>query len=232
MRDWARARREVDLVRYYSQEARARTERALPAERVQKLGEFLDRLAREGRGTVLEVGCGPGRDGQRFRAADLAYAGVDLTPVSVGISRARGLCACVASALRLPFADGIFDAAWTMSTLMHLDHVDFNAALGEMVRVLAPGSPVAIGIWGAAQTHQHLLDDGTGFWPARFFSYRTDAVLLAALRDFGAVEEFETWPGGEPVHYQWAVLRTPDDLSATTSRAPSRGRCPSGPGRW
>jgi ubiquinone/menaquinone biosynthesis C-methylase UbiE len=180
----------------------------MPPERLAKRAAFLDRLARERRRTLLEVGTGPGRDGVRFAEAGLGYAGVDLAPASVVAAKEAGLRVCVASVLELPFPDHSFEAAWTMSTLMHVAGDDFRTALGEIVRVLRPGAPLGIGLWGGERVGEGCWDDGSGFGP-RFFSLRTDEVLRATLDEFATLEDFEVWPGDGGLHYQWAVLRTP-----------------------
>ena len=98
-----------------------------------------------------------------------------------------------------------------MSTLMHLTHAELESGLAEIVRVLTPGAPMALGIWGDERAHEGPWDDGTLYGPARFFSYRTDEHLLATLRRFGQMEQFLTWPSQSQatVHYQWVVVRTP-----------------------
>jgi ubiquinone/menaquinone biosynthesis C-methylase UbiE len=58
-----------------------------------------------------------------------------------------GVDAHVGSVLDLPFADGSFDAVWTMSTLLHVPDESIDRALTELVRVCWPGGPLAIGVW-------------------------------------------------------------------------------------
>jgi SAM-dependent methyltransferase len=204
----ARTQREHDLAVYYDSEVHERAGRELPAERVARRGEFAALLAAEGRRSVLEVGAGPGRDGSAFAAAGLAYTGVDLAPASVAVCRGIGLDVHVASVLDLPFPDAAFDAGWTMSTLLHVADVDLDAALAEIVRVLRPGAPLAVGLWGGGEIGEGPHgDDGHG--PARFFSFRGDERVRDALGRHGAVERWTTWPGSRSLHYQFALVRTP-----------------------
>jgi SAM-dependent methyltransferase len=203
----ARARREADLVAYYDNEVRDRARRELPVQRVERRSAFVELLEREGRRSVLELGAGPGRDGAAFTAAGVAYTGVDLAPASVAVCRSLGLDVHVASVLDLPFETGSFDAGWTMSTLLHVADDDLDAALSEIVRVLRPASPLAIGVWGDASAGEHLWEGGA-FGPPRFVSIRTDSGLREALGRHGTVEQWETWQGGSSLHYQWAVVRT------------------------
>ena len=209
MSDLERAQRESDLISYYTNEIQARGERELSASRVERRTAYLRQLEREGRRSVLEIGCGPGRDGQVLDAAGFAYTGVDLAPASVEACRSLGLEAQVASVLELPFEDASFDAGWTMSTLLHVADEDLHAALAEIVRVLRPGAPLAIGLWGDEVGGERVWRDGTDFGPGRFFSIRSDDALQKALGRHGMVEQWLTWEERGPMHYQWAVLRTP-----------------------
>jgi SAM-dependent methyltransferase len=204
-----RAGREADLVAYYTQEVQERLRRDLPARRVAQRAEYAAFLLREGRRSVLEVGAGPGRDAAGLTAAGLAYTGVDLTPESVAVCRAAGFDVHVASVLDLPFPEGSFDAGWTMSTLLHVAADDLDTALSEIVRVLRPGAPLAVGTWGGPATSEGIWGDTTRPGGSRFFSIRTDEQWRAALGRHGAVEQWATWAGDAALHYQWAVLRTP-----------------------
>lgn len=202
-----RADREQDLIAYYTGELQARVDRDLPEPRVARRTAYLDQLRRENLLTVLEIGCGPGRDGAAIAAAGFTYTGVDLSPASVEACRGLGLQAEVASVLELPFADATFDAGWTMSTLLHVADEDLDQALGEIVRVLRSGAPLAIGLWGDACGSEHVWEDGTGYGPGRFFSIRSDEGLRSVLQRYGAVEQWATWDDASVMHYQWAVLR-------------------------
>lgn len=206
--DW-RAQRESDLIAYYNNEVQARVGRDLPDERVTRRTAYLQRLERDGHRSVLEIGCGPGRDGQAIATAGFDYTGVDLASASVETCRSHGLKAEVASVLDLPFEDATFDAGWSMSTLLHVADEDLDQALAEIVRVLRPSAPLAIGLWGATESSEEVWQDDSGFGPGRFFSIHTDEALREILQRHGAVEEWLTWDGGGKMHYQWAILRTP-----------------------
>jgi SAM-dependent methyltransferase len=200
--------RERDLVTYYDHEVRERAGRELPADRVARRGAYIEQLQAEGRRSVLEVGTGPGRDGTAFERAALNYTGVDLAPASVAACRALGLDVQVASVLDLPFADGTFDAGWTMSTLLHVADADLDVALAEIVRVLRPAAPLAVGLHGGRDLDEGPHGEPT-HGPARFFSIRSDEKLRAALGRHGTLERWETWVSTGDLHYQFAVVRTP-----------------------
>jgi SAM-dependent methyltransferase len=109
-----RARREQDLIAYYTNEAQARAERDLPDERIARRAAYLQQLDREARRSVLEIGCGPGRDAQAIASAGFDYTGVDLAPASVGTCRSLGLDVRVASVLALPFEDRVMHYQWAI----------------------------------------------------------------------------------------------------------------------
>ncbi|NNG38142.1 NTP transferase domain-containing protein [Flexivirga sp. ID2601S] len=207
----ARAAREADLVTYYDNEAADRQDNPLPEARVAHRDEFVAQLKAEGRSRLLEVGTGPGRDALAFQQAGLTVSGVDLAPASVELCQQAGLDVRVGSALGLPFGDGEFDAAYTASTLLHVADEDLDTALAELVRVVRPGAPIAIGLWGAQKSRQERWGRQS-YGPPRFFALRSDADLTTTLVAHGVIERFETWPSsdGDELHYQWVVLRTPD----------------------
>lgn len=202
---------EADLARSYDQQAERRDKVHGDPLRLAALGRFLDLLRTEDRRSVVEFGCGPGADGVLFTGAGLEYRGLDLSGEHVTLARAKGLHAVVGSVRSLPFEDGAFDAGWTMSTLLHIPNHDLDQVLGELLRVLKPSAPLAIGMWSGAD-EEGLRAEGAHN-PPRFFSRRTDETLQRLLAAHGELESFTTWPGpgaeAEDRHYQFAVLRKP-----------------------
>jgi SAM-dependent methyltransferase len=203
--------RRANFVTYYDAESADRSLRPVPEWRTAAQEEFLARLADERRRTVLEVGCGPGRDGAAIAAAGFEYTGTDLSPGMVEVARTAGLDARVASATSLPFDDNSFDAAWSMSMLMHLDDAELDLALAQISRVLVPGALFAAGMWGASELAvEHLSEPGQDYGPPRYFHRRTDGMVRERLGRHGDIETWWTRPSGpgSSHHYQYAVVRT------------------------
>jgi SAM-dependent methyltransferase len=197
-----RADREQELRSFYDGEVSRRAARELDPERVSRRERFIGLLAARGCRNMLEIGCGPGRDGVHFVRAGVEYVGVDLAPKAVEHCRRLGLRAEQASVLDLPFADASFDAGWTMSTLVHVAGDDLPAALGEIARVLRRGAPLAVGLWGGTPRE--------GPHGARFFAIRSDDDVRRALEAIGSIEAFETWPHPDDdaeLHYQLVRVR-------------------------
>lgn len=102
----------------------------------QTIAEALAELvAREHLATarVLEVGSGSGV----MQDVVDRYVGIDLARSAAYFHHKPFL---VASATRLPFADGAFDSAWSVWTIEHVDHPE--VMLDEIRRVVRPGGTV------------------------------------------------------------------------------------------
>ncbi|MHC6219920.1 class I SAM-dependent methyltransferase [Arthrobacter sp. MMS24-S77] len=209
---------EADLAVYYDRQAPAENTRALTPRRTECRDWFIRMLKVEHRHSLFELGCGTGVEGLEFVRAGLHYTGVDLSEESIHVARAKGLDASVASGRNLPFADGVFPAVWTMSTLLHVPNTRIHDVVSELVRVAAPGAPIAVGLWSGDD--EEVLNPEDEDEPRRFFSRRSDATLLRIFGAHGDVEHFETWPEGTGTesgpgagnwrqHYQFLVLRTP-----------------------
>lgn len=96
-------------------------------------------------GRVLDVGCGPGRDLARFRAAGLAPLGVDLSPAFAAMASTHAPVV-VADVRALPLADRCVDGVWACASLVHLDHAGTAAALVELRRGARAGSPMFVAV--------------------------------------------------------------------------------------
>jgi SAM-dependent methyltransferase len=219
------ADRAAALASYYDSEVDDRATRALSDQREDHRDLFIDAVTNDGARSVLEIGCGPGIDATALAGAGLDYTGIDLSFAAVAMCRGKGLRVCTASAVDLPFTDNAFDAAWTMSTLLHLDDVEFESALREVRRVMRPGGLLAIGLWGDHVTSEQHLADKTGQRPPRYFRFRSDHDLRHALAELGQIEQWVTWTADlSPYHYQWALVRTHDSPRSSGPEAQSPRR--------
>lgn len=180
---------ERDLAVYYDRHAAARNTRSLTPHRVECREWFIRLLKSEHRRSLLELGCGTGVEGVEFVRAGLHYTGVDLSPESVHVARAAGLDASVASGRDLPFADSAFEAAWTMSTLLHVPNSGIHDVVRELVRVTAPGAPIAVGLWSGDD--DEVLNPEDLEEPRRFFSRRSDETVR---RIFGGTRRGGAFP--------------------------------------
>jgi ubiquinone/menaquinone biosynthesis C-methylase UbiE len=115
---------------------------------------MIDMLRLTPEANVLEVGCGTGRDSTRLAARLDARGRLHLQDLSSGMVEA---CAramsrhtfsgtidySVASATRLPFGDGAFDAVFHFGGFNQFG--DLKAAAAELTRVAKPGGRIVFG---------------------------------------------------------------------------------------
>lgn len=123
--------------------------------------QLTDLLHLSATATVLETGCGTGRDTVHLaRQTGMLYA-TDLSPDMLETARSRvasaGLLAdryklMVADATALPFDDDFFDAAYHFGGINLFP--DVRKGIAEMARVVKPGGRVVFG------------DEGVGAWLA------------------------------------------------------------------
>jgi 2-polyprenyl-6-hydroxyphenyl methylase/3-demethylubiquinone-9 3-methyltransferase len=144
--------------------------------------ETIERHARPG-GRVLDIGCGTGFLLERLAERGFTGVGVDLSPESVEIARARlaeigaadRLSAEVGSAYDPP--DGPFDLVTVTDVLEHLE--DPRACLTAARERLAPGGVVVV------STPNRLSLHGARRW----LSERVPAITV----DLAPIDNWQTW---------------------------------------
>lgn len=134
-----------------------------------KLRYLLDDLAPVGV-RVLDVGCGGGSVAKavKHERPDLQVSGCDLSQSALDVALAApgGVEFQLATAERLPFADGEFDFVWIFDVLEHVD--DPERVLREVARVLKPGGGfhIVLPLEGQPRTLYRLVGCGTR-WTAK-----------------------------------------------------------------
>ena len=117
-----------------------------------------------GYGRILDVGCGDGQIGRAIASAHgSCVVGLDPTwnQVKVADERSRARAELATSILqgeaaRLPFGDGVFDAAVACLVFEHI--VDVDSAIAEISRTLRPGGRFAFFL-----NHPLLQTPGSGW---------------------------------------------------------------------
>jgi SAM-dependent methyltransferase len=196
-----------DLTQYYDAEARGGLRGELDTARVEIRRRYVDALRKEQRSTVIDVGAGPGRDTVAFHQDGFDVTGVDLAPANVAALCSQGPDGVTASLYALPFRTSSFEALWTMSTFVHVPHHRFDDAMVELLRVVVPGAPMAIGTWGG-RDYEGVPEFGE-LRPYRFFSLASHERWRSMLERHGDVEQFVTSAPTRPSgwEYQFAVVR-------------------------
>ena len=145
---------------------------ALPFEHSPRLDPFLDRLPPGA--TILEMGCGDGRDAAHMIARGFDVHPSDGTPAMARLASERlGREVPVMDFAELEAVE-TFDAVWCQASLLHLGEDELTPVLARIHRALKPGG------WHWASYKDGLgggRDDG-----GRFFSYIPVERLEAAYR--------------------------------------------------
>jgi SAM-dependent methyltransferase len=118
-----------------------RTFRHLGEQAARQIVATLDRHAPDAT-RLLDFGCGSGRVALALHALrpGLAVVGVDINAAAIAWCRrhAPGQFHLTRSRMRLPFADGSFDAACSINVFTHFDEAEQFHALRELHRALRP----------------------------------------------------------------------------------------------
>lgn len=160
--------------------------------------------------SVLDAGCGTGRDLAAFATRQLAPVGLDLSPAMLAQAHATltragqpNVPLMVGDLRTLPLPDAAFDAVWASASLVHFDDHEAGLALEELVRVTRPGGQLH-----ATVKHRrvgHIISKFADerwfrFWsPSEFADTAARAGWVVSSPD---VEPDLTRPGTD-----WVVLR-------------------------
>lgn len=145
---------------------------------------------------VLDVASGPGHAAGRAVERGAVATGVDLADEMVALARRThaGVRFQRADAEQLPFPDHAFDALVCGFGINHMPRPD--RALGEFVRVVAPGGAIALSTWERPERNRFL------------------GILADAFRAGGGTPPPEALAG--PDHYRFAA---DDELRALLGAA-------------
>lgn len=99
-------------------------------------------------GSILDLGCGSGRDALIFSQGSYKVTGIDL---SIEMIKAARIYAPLATFYqmdmrKLDFKDQSFDGIWAVASLLHLSKKDISTCLGECRRVLKGKGIIYVGV--------------------------------------------------------------------------------------
>jgi len=172
--------------------------------------------------TVLELGCGQGRDTLQFLEAGMQVIGLDYSPTCLDQLRERTSTSDLDHLIHLrecdlregiPLPDDSVDGCFShMFFTMHLREEELSRIFGEVLRVLRPG---AMNIYSVRNVNDPHFREGThveedmwemnGFVVHYFSSEKVER--LASGYEIVGLEEFEEGP--LPKRLYKVVLRKP-----------------------
>ena len=164
---------------------------------------------------LLDLGCGPGRDLQTFKALGHCALGLEGSPKQAALARIHSGCEVLEqNFLQLDLPDGRFDGVFANAVLFHVPGQELPRVLSQLHRTLKPGgvlfssNPRGAGQEGWNGDRYGAFHD----WPS-WQQYLTEA-------EFIEVEHFYR-PAGVPIEAQpWlaSVWRKPQ---ASASNQPA-----------
>lgn len=196
-----------DLQQAYDNHASERDHGNIEPWKAQEREQFLNRIRKEGFGTLLEIGAGPGRDSLYFHDNGLQVTTTDFSEEMVRLCKAKGLPDVHQMDLRdLSFESNRFDAVYSLNCLLHIPKAEIPAVLQQIRRLLKPNGLFFYGVYGG--------QDSEGIWeqdshePKRFFSFYKDEVIKQVVQEYFILEDFHTVEmGGNELHFQAITLR-------------------------
>jgi SAM-dependent methyltransferase len=179
----------LDLRHSYDRHAAERDQHQIEPWKQDQRQKFLDRLVERNVQSLLEIGAGNGRDALFFQQHGIDVTCVDLSPAMVASCQEKGLRAYVRDFLALDFPPASFDAVYALNCLLHVPNRDLAAVLASIQSVLKPGGLFFLGVY-AGHGFEGVWDQDT-YEPKRFFSFRTDETLRAAVAGYFEIRSFE-----------------------------------------
>ena len=156
--------------------------------------------------SILDLGCGPGRDTHFYREQSYRVVGADLSLGMLEEAHRRnpGGVFVQADMRRLPFKDSSFQGIWASASFLHLPKQSAARALNEMRRVLGESGILFMAV-KRGQDESWREPEGA---PARFYYayYQSDElaakVQRAGFEIISLSENFskeQKQPDGSPV---------------------------------
>lgn len=196
----------ADLRSFYEKEAELGLRGPLRGRRVEARNKFVALLRSEARTRVVDFGSGPGRDASGFLDAGIGFVGIDLAVGNARLAAANNVSVVASSIAAPPFRPRSFDAAWSMSTFMHVPEPEAAQVAAAMAGPLWPGAPLMVGVWGGIRRDEIEQTKLPG--EQRLFSLRTAVHNQTLLEAAGATEHLETWDiGPDGWEYQLFLVR-------------------------
>ena len=168
------------LIESYEKHAYQRESSITDEFKKRERSEFLKLLKEEQRKTILEIGCGPGRDTQFFQSQGLQVLAVDNAPTMVRLTAEKGVAVQVLDCYDLNQIDETFDTVYTLNCLLHIPKKDIGHIFNLIATRLNGNGLMYIGLWGE-ENFEGVLEQDT-YEPKRFFSFWEPETLLEAVQ--------------------------------------------------
>jgi len=135
-------------------------------------------------GTILDAGCGSGRDSKEFLRRGYVVTAIDASAEMVRLASAyTGLPVHHLRFEEMKFAS-VFDGIWASASLLHVPRASMHAALERLIAALKTGGICYM---------SYKLGDGERTEGGRYFNDQNEESLTKALSGFPNVSIVEMW---------------------------------------
>ncbi|MUL16870.1 class I SAM-dependent methyltransferase [Aliivibrio fischeri] len=136
--------------------------------------------------TILDIGCGPGRDIKYFTCLGYKVTGVEPSPVLAKFARTYSEVEIIENTIQNLQLSYQFDGIWACASLLHVPSVQLPAVFENIVQLIKPG-----GIIYCSFKYGEFEGNRNG----RFFNFRTVESLKAVLPN--SLTIIEHWITGD-----------------------------------
>lgn len=179
---------------YYERHAREFFDATVGHDVSQNIGAMLDAIAGELPFTLLDLGCGPGRDLKTFAAMGHRAIGLDGSAQFAEMARAYSGCEVwQQDFVHLDLPPAMFDGVFANAVLFHVPSVALAQVLGDLFGALKPG-----GVLFSSNPRGHNEE---GWNAQRYGSYY----------DFETWKTFATAAGFVPLSHYYRPANLPRD---------------------
>ena len=193
------------LIESYEKHAYQRESSTTDEFKERERSEFLKLLKEEQRRTILEIGCGPGRDAQFFQSQGLQVLAVDNAPTMVKLTAEKGVPAQVLDCYDLDQINETFDAVYTLNCLLHIPKKDIGHIFNLITTRLNGNGLMYLGLWGE-ENFEGVLEQDT-YEPKRFFSFWEPETLLEAVQQSFKLEYYRKLNPRDGVTFNSIIAR-------------------------
>ena len=127
-------------------------------------------------GSILEAGCGSGRDALAFANAGYTVTAMDGSAEMVRLATAHTGLPVLHKRFDEIEWQGAFDGIWANASLLHIPRAELPAIMARIARALKPG-----GVWYMSfkyGDHEAVVHE-------RHFTYMTEPLLTESIRSLG-----------------------------------------------
>lgn len=205
-----------DTIEWYDSHAEQYAEASASYFNMNHISKFADELPKGA--SVLDAGCGPGRDANILSQQGLRVTGLDISAGLLKVARWKypDIEFVEGDLLFLPFNDESFDGVWSNASLLHLEAVDdVKKALSEISRVLKPAGVLHMVVKSQTGDSKTAVVSDKLSGHDRFFQYfkKEEVTMLLEGAGFSVLhsqeyDEVEIFPHGRPeVRFIWCLAR-------------------------